>query len=61
MSVKKALFYNFLSACTAFAGLVLGILLGEIDASTYIFAFAGGLFLYIALTDLVRMIMQFTK
>lgn len=54
MSLKKALLYNFLSACTAFVGLVLGIVLGELQGSTYIFAFAGGLFLYVSLTHLVR-------
>ncbi|GLG93594.1 Uncharacterized protein GBIM_00961 [Gryllus bimaculatus] len=53
MPVKKALMYNFLSALTAVAGLILGILLGELEASTYIFAFSGGLFLYISLTDLM--------
>ncbi|XP_073981161.1 metal cation symporter ZIP8-like isoform X2 [Rhodnius prolixus] len=53
MSVTRALFYNFLSACTAFIGLVLGILLGQLEESHYIFAFAGGLFLYISLTHLI--------
>lgn len=53
MPIRRALMYNFLSALTAVAGLVLGILLGELEASTYIFAFSGGLFLYISLTDLM--------
>lgn len=53
MTVKQAMMYNFLSACTCYCGLVLGILLGELDANTYIFAIAGGMFLYIALVDMI--------
>merc|ERR1719369_1097663 len=45
--------YNFLSACTCYLGLVLGILLGELDANCYIFGIAGGMFLYISLVDMV--------
>ena len=54
MSVKQAMTYNFLSACTCYLGLVLGILLGELDGTNvYIFALAGGMFLYISLVDMV--------
>jgi len=53
MPVKKALLYNFLSACTSFGGLALGIMMGDLETSVYVFAFAGGLFLYVSLTDLV--------
>lgn len=53
LSLPKALLYNFLSACTAFIGLALGIILGELEGSHYIFAFAGGLFLYVSLTHLI--------
>ncbi len=46
--------YNFLSALTCFVGLVLGILLGGLEgANEYIFALAGGMFLYIALVDML--------
>ena len=46
--------YNFLSACTCYLGLVIGILLGEMQlGNQYIFAAAGGMFLYIALVDMV--------
>ena len=46
--------YNFLSACTCYLGLIIGILLGEADlGNQYIFAAAGGMFLYIALVDMV--------
>ncbi|BET01140.1 ZIP Zinc transporter [Nesidiocoris tenuis] len=53
MSLKKAMCYNFLSACTAFLGLILGILLGQLEGAHYIFAFAGSLFLYISLGHLI--------
>merc|ERR1719491_1232660 len=49
MSTRQAMSYNFLSACTCYLGLVLGILLGELEgASSYIFGLAGGMFLYIS-------------
>lgn len=53
MTVRQAVMYNFLSACTCYCGLVLGILLGELDANIYIFGLAGGMFLYIALVDMI--------
>lgn len=54
MSVRQAMVYNFLSACTCYLGLILGILLGELHmGNQYIFASAGGMFLYIALVDMV--------
>ncbi|KAJ6219153.1 hypothetical protein RDWZM_004965 [Blomia tropicalis] len=54
MSMRKALGYNFLSACTCYIGMVFGILLGDMaDATPYVFAFAGGMFLYISLVDMM--------
>ena len=53
--MKQALIYNFLSACTCYVGLVFGIMLGEIEASSYIFGFAAGMFMYISLVDMVCM------
>ena len=54
MSIRQAMMYNFLSACTCYLGLIIGILLGELDqANQIIFALAGGMFLYIALVDMV--------
>jgi zinc transporter ZupT len=53
MSVRRALAFNFASACTAFLGLVLGIALESFQINSYIFGLAGGLFLYISLSDLV--------
>jgi zinc transporter ZupT len=55
MTMKQALIYNFLSACTCYIGLVFGIMLGEIEASSYIFGFAAGMFMYISLVDMVCM------
>lgn len=53
MTMRQALIYNFLSACTCYLGLVCGIILGEFEASQYIFALAGGMFFYIALVDMM--------
>ncbi|XP_078333972.1 metal cation symporter ZIP8-like isoform X2 [Crassostrea virginica] len=54
MTVKKALLYNFLSACMCYLGLVLGIIVGaNTTAHTWIFAIAGGMFLYISLVDMM--------
>ncbi len=50
MSIKQALIYNFLSACTCYFGFLVGVLLGEMGQATmFIFALAGGMFLYISL------------
>lgn len=61
MSLKKAMLYNFLSACTSFVGLALGIILGELEGAHYIFAFAGGLFLYVSLTHLIPELKEMLK
>ncbi|OWF56005.1 zinc transporter ZIP14-like [Mizuhopecten yessoensis] len=54
MSMKKALMYNFLSACMCYLGLIVGTLLGEnTTAHDWIFAIAGGMFLYISLVDMM--------
>ncbi|XP_041366384.1 metal cation symporter ZIP14-like isoform X2 [Gigantopelta aegis] len=54
MSLKKALLFNFLSACMCFLGLVFGILLGDMTgAHHYVFGVAGGMFLYISLADMM--------
>ncbi len=54
-SRMKALFLNFVSALTAFAGLGLAFLLGEAHEALIplIAAFTAGAFIYIALADLV--------
>lgn len=54
LSVKRAVIYNFLSACMCYLGLFTGILLGENAAvHNWVFAFAGGMFLYISLVDMM--------
>ncbi|XP_071795428.1 metal cation symporter ZIP14-like isoform X3 [Asterias amurensis] len=54
MTVKQALTFNFLSALTCYAGLVVGILVGQLtSAEPYIFALAAGMFLYISLVDML--------
>lgn len=54
MTVRQAMVYNFLSACTCYLGLFIGILVGEMHmGNQYIFAAAGGMFLYIALVDMI--------
>ncbi|CAH1255398.1 SLC39A14 [Branchiostoma lanceolatum] len=54
MSVRQAMFYNFLSACSCFAGLVVGIMVGDnSQVGQWIFGLAGGMFLYISLVDMM--------
>lgn len=54
MTMRQALMYNFLSASTCYAGLILGIVLGEFTQdSSAIFALAAGMFLYISCVDMV--------
>lgn len=55
MSIPQAIFFNLLSAMSCYVGLVFGILLGSNFAPNVIFAIAGGMFLYIALADMVRL------
>ncbi|XP_051821552.1 metal cation symporter ZIP8 [Antechinus flavipes] len=52
MSTRQALFFNFLSSCSCYVGLVFGILVGNNFAPNVIFALAGGMFLYISLADM---------
>ena len=54
MKLKRAVMYNFLSACMCYLGMAVGIVLGEnTSAHAWVFAFAGGMFLYISLVDMV--------
>ncbi|XP_073676445.1 metal cation symporter ZIP8-like [Garra rufa] len=53
LSIPQAVFFNLLSAMSCYVGLVLGILLGSAFAPSIIFAFAGGMFLYISLADML--------
>ncbi|KAJ8285928.1 hypothetical protein GJAV_G00032570 [Gymnothorax javanicus] len=52
MSIQQALFFNFLSACCCYLGMGFGILAGSHFSANWIFALAGGMFLYISLADM---------
>ena len=50
----QAVISNFLASCPCYLGLITGILLGELKGiNNYIFAVGGGMFLYIALVDML--------
>lgn len=54
MSARKAIYYNILSSVLSFFGMCIGILIGDTPETTqWIFAAAAGLFIYIALVDMV--------
>ena len=54
MSIKQAIFYNVLSSVLAFIGMVIGLLLGTIhNVTPWIFTATAGIFLYVALVDMV--------
>ena len=54
LSYKLAMLANFLSACLCYVGLVIGLVLGyATHAVKYIYGIAGGMFIYIALVDMV--------
>jgi len=54
LSIKLALFLNFVTSLTSVVGAIIGVAIGQaVDASPWIFALAAGLFVYIALTDMV--------
>lgn len=54
LSVKSALCVNFISACAAYLGLILGLLIGGAASGTfYVFATMAGIFLYISLSGMV--------
>ncbi|MBN1951046.1 MAG: ZIP family metal transporter [Bacteroidales bacterium] len=54
-SRKKALIFNFLSACTAFLGAIMVLVLGNNVANIekYILSFSAGGFIYLAAADLI--------
>ena len=55
MSTKQALTYNVVSSVLCLFGMIVGILVGNIDnASYWVFCATAGLFLYISLVDMVR-------
>ncbi|KAH9514246.1 hypothetical protein Btru_028499 [Bulinus truncatus] len=59
MSVKKALGLNFISALTAFVGLYIGLGVSSNDVvRSWIFAVTAGMFIYIALVDLMPILIK---
>ncbi|XP_074594511.1 metal cation symporter ZIP8-like [Brevipalpus obovatus] len=56
MDMRQAFFWIFISACALYPGLALGAFLGDAaeEESPYIFAIAGGMFLYMALVDVMK-------
>ncbi|VUZ38915.1 unnamed protein product, partial [Hymenolepis diminuta] len=54
LSIKCVLVINFLSACAAYLGMVVGLLIGEATSGGfYVFAAMAGVFLYISLADML--------
>lgn len=52
--MKRALLYNFIAAVICYIGLVIGLIVGEAtSANQWIFGLSGGIFVYIALADMV--------
>jgi len=57
-----ALMYNFISALTAIVGMFIGVAIGsaEDEATPWILSITAGIFLYVALVDLVnRMVLDY--
>lgn len=54
MGIKEALFFNVVSSILCLIGMLVGIGVGNVEAaSSWIFAFTAGTFVYIALVDMV--------
>ncbi|XP_059150270.1 zinc transporter ZIP10-like [Physella acuta] len=54
MTVKQAVLYNCLSSLLCLIGMVIGVAIGNVaSASLWVFAIVGGMFLYIALVDML--------
>ena len=54
LSLKRAILYNSLSGLTCFVGFAVGVFLGELtSASTWIFAVASGMFIYISFVNIL--------
>ena len=62
MSFWKAILANLASSLTALIGFFIGVSISkEEGASNWIFAVTAGLFIYIALTDMVRKALKFNN
>lgn len=59
MKIKQALFFNVVSSVLCLFGMLVGIGVGNVEsASSWIFAFTAGTFVYIALVDMVNIILK---
>lgn len=57
--VKSAICANFASACTAYLGLIIGLVIGEVSSGAlYVFAATSGVFLHVSLADMLPSIRQ---
>lgn len=58
MTVKQAIVYNLLSAMMAYIGMLIGTAVGQYanNITLWIFAVTAGMFLYVALVDMVRLL-----
>ena len=56
--MKQAILYSSLSSILCFIGMAIGVAIGNIhEASLWVFAIVGGMFLYIALVDMVSCVL----
>merc|ERR1719273_1145466 len=54
MTIKQAVFYNILSSVLACVGMIVGLLLGSLHSiSAWMFTATAGIFLYVALVDMM--------
>ena len=61
MTMKQAVGFNFLSACTCYVGFVAGEIIGETTSGTsWVLLLTAGMFLYIALVDMVSAVRGYT-
>ena len=57
MTMKQAVCFNFLSACTCYVGFVIGEIIGEAtDGTQWVLVMTAGMFLYISLVDMVSLV-----
>jgi len=57
LTFRQAITYNLASAIISYIGLVLGIIIGDIEsAHTWVLALTAGMFLYISLVDMVSQV-----
>ncbi|XP_063411453.1 zinc transporter ZIP12-like [Mytilus trossulus] len=62
LSIKRAMVLNFISSLTAFLGLYIGILASSNDvARSWIFSAGAGMFIYVALANLIPEVLSYFK